>query len=134
MWLNFKTYGMKFIIVILTLLTPISTEMIAVGVLIIIDLLFGITASIYNGIKFESKKLKFSAVKMLIYNLLIISSFVAETYMAEDIPFIKVCLAFLATIEITSIGESFQKITGLSFIKFLKNFINQQLNKTSKDD
>ena len=111
-------------------LAPIQPAMIAIGVLIAIDLVMGIIAAYKSGEKIQSKKLKFTAVKLLIYNLLLISGFVAETFLAPWIPFTKIALGFLATVEITSIGESFQAISGLSFLRYVKHFINEKLNKT----
>ena len=83
-----------------------------------------------TGVKLKSSRLKNTAVKMLIYNLLLISSFIAETYLAPWIPFTKIALSFLALVEISSMGENFQKITGMSFTKYLKDYLNEKLNST----
>jgi len=128
-----KQYILNIIIATFAILTPIQEAMVGIGVLITIDLIFALIAAYKNGIKIESKKLKFSAVKMLVYNLLVISAFVAQTFLSDYIPFIKITLAFIALVEFTSIGEKFQLITGLSFIKFIKNYLNEKLNKTTID-
>jgi len=120
---------LKAIISLIALSAPIQPAILAIGVLVTIDLIFGIIASVRSGDKFSSRKLKDTAVKLLVYNLLLIAGFVSETYMVNWIPFTKICLTFLAIIEITSIGESFQKITDKSFITFLRDSIEKYLNK-----
>ena len=79
--------------------------------------------------KLNFHQLENTAVKLLVYNLLLIASFISEKYLVEWIPFTKICSSFLVMIEITSIGENFQKITGISFIKYIKKYINDYLKK-----
>tara|TARA_R110000737_G_C14283426_1_gene432731 strand:+ start:77 stop:469 length:393 start_codon:yes stop_codon:yes gene_type:complete len=128
-----KTLLFKLGFTILALLAPIQDAMLAVGFLIGIDLIMGITAAYKTGEKLKSARLKNTVVKLLVYNLLLISSFIAETYLAPYIPFVKICLGFLATVEIASISENFQKITGISFLKYVKTYLNERLNKTKED-
>ena len=118
---------------LIAILAPIQSAIFAIGVLVGIDLIMGILASRKIGIKFSSRKLKDTAVKLLVYNLLLIAGFVSETYMVDWIPFVKIVLSFLAVVEVTSIGENFQKISGLPFIKYLKEQINLYLNKGKED-
>ena len=125
-----KTVLIKLSIAVLSLLAPLQESIIAIGFLISVDLIMGLIASYKNDIKLTSSRLKNTAVKMLVYNLLLISSFVCETYLIPFVPMTKIALAFLGTIEITSLGESFQKITGISFIKYVKTYINERLNNT----
>ena len=125
-----KTVLIKLSIAVLSLLAPLQESIIAIGFLISVDLIMGLIASYKNDIKLTSSRLKNTAVKMLVYNLLLISSFVCETYLIPFVPMTKIALAFLGTIEITSLGESFQKITGISFIKYVKTYINERLNNS----
>ena len=118
------------LIAALALIAPIQDAIFAIGFLIMIDLIMGVTAAYKTGEKLKSSRLKNTGVKMLIYNLLLISSFIAQTYLAPWIPFTKIVLGFLATVEITSMGESFQKITGLSFVRYIKDYLNEKLNST----
>ena len=129
----FNTILLKLGFTVLALLAPIQESILAVGFLIIVDLIMGIAGALKVKEKIKSARLKNTAVKMLVYNLLLISSFIAETYLAPYIPFVKIALGFLATVEIASIGENFEKVTGLSFLKYLKGFINEKLNSTKKD-
>lgn len=118
----------KLLIAGVAIFLPIYPALLAMGLLIFIDLVMGLVASYKMKIPFTSSRLKNTGVKMLIYNLLIISCFVAQTYLSSYIPFLNIGLAFLSVVEISSIGESFQKITGLSFLKFIKKYINEKLN------
>lgn len=113
----------------LAVLAPIETAMIACGFLIMMDLLFALIAAKKNGVKIESSKLKITAIKMLVYNLFLISGFVAETYLSSYVPFVKIIVTYLSSVEIFSISESFQKITGLPILKYVKEQIMSKLNK-----
>lgn len=117
----------------LAVLAPIETAMIACGFLIMMDLLFALIAAKKNGVKIESSKLKITAIKMLVYNLFLISGFIAETYLSSYIPFVKIIVTYLSSVEIFSISESFQKITGLPILKYVKQQIMNKLNK-GKDE
>ena len=116
-------------VAIVALLTPIHDAMITCGVLIVMDLIMGIVASRKLGEKIESKKLKNTVVKMLVYQLLIVSAFITEKYMIDFFSLTKITLAFVAIVEFTSLAENFQKITGLPFVKYLTKYINNLLNK-----
>jgi len=113
---------------ILAILAPIQTAILGVGFLIVADLITGIVASYKRGEPIRSERLKNTAVKMLVYNLLLTSSFIAETYLTPWIPFTNVALSFLAIIEVKSLGENFQSITGISFVTYLKSYLNNKLN------
>lgn len=106
----------------------IQTYMIAIGVLIIIDLLMGVLAAKKRGEKISSKKLSNTIIKMLVYQLLIISAQIVQVYLLPEwLPVMGITLAFLGIVEIFSIGESFTVITGKNFIKFLKTYIMKKL-------
>jgi hypothetical protein len=113
----------------IAVIAPIQTAMLACGFLIGMDLLFALLAAKKNGEKIESKKLKITAIKMLVYNLFLISGFIAETYLSSYIPFVKIIVTYLSSVEIFSISESFQKITGLPILKYIKEQIMNKLNK-----
>lgn len=125
-----RTVLIKIVIATLSLLAPLQESIIAIGFLISVDLIMGLTASYIGNIKLTSARLKNTAVKMLVYNLLLISSFICEKFLIPFVPMTKIALAFLGTVEITSLGESFHKITGVSFIKYVKRYVNEKLNST----
>ena len=88
----------------------------------------GVAAAYKKGESIKSERLKNTAVKMLVYNLLLMSSFIAETYLTPWIPFTNITLSFLAIVEVKSLGENFHNITGINFIIYLKSYLNNKLN------
>ena len=123
----------KYIAFILVFLAPIKDAMYAVGALIVIDLIFGIIAARYSKEKITSAKLSKTIIKMLVYQLLIISAKLGES-IAGYIPFLQITLSFIAITEIFSIGESFAKITGKSFVKYAKDIIFSKLKEKFPND
>ncbi len=105
--------------------------MLAVGVLISIDLIFGLIAAKKNKEKITSKKLSQTIIKMFVYQLLIISSYITQTYLMPFFPLLKITIAFIGMTEFLSLSESFQKITGLEFIKFIKDKMMSSFKKYS---
>lgn len=118
----------KITLAILAILAPIQASILAVGFLIVADLITGIAAAYKKGESIKSERLKNTAVKMLVYNLLLMSSFIAETYLTPWIPFTNITLSFLAIVEVKSLGENFHNITGINFIIYLKSYLNNKLN------
>jgi len=114
--------------------SSIEPAMIAVGILIMIDTMTGVIAAKKNGETITSKKLSGAITKSLIYQLLIISAHLCELYLFEQIPFVKISLAFLAMTEFTSISENFQKTTGKNFIKYIKTFMDSKLRGLIAED
>lgn len=127
-------YVIYLITAIVTILAPIGNAMIGVGVLILIDLIMGVIAAKKQKIKLSSRRLSNTAVKMLVYQLLIISAFVAETYISDWIPFLETTLGFIGLVELFSIGENFSLITGLPFIKFMTKHIQKAMKKWDEDE
>lgn len=115
------------ILACLAILAPIQDSMVAVGVLITLDFIFGIIAAKKKGDSISSRRMADSIIKMLVYQLLIISAFVAQEYLAPWLPLTKTTLSFIGMVELYSIGESFTIITGLPFLKYLKNVIKNNM-------
>ena len=105
---------------------PIYPAMVAVGILIMIDTMTGVIAAKKNGETITSKKLGGAITKSLVYQLLIISAHLCELYLFEQIPFVKISLAFLAMTEFTSINENIQKSTGKSMLTYIKTYLDEK--------
>lgn len=106
--------------------SSIEPAMIAVGILIMIDTMTGVIAAKKNGETIISKKLGGAITKSLVYQLLIISAHLCELYLFEQIPFVKISLAFLAMTEFTSINENIQKATGKSMLTYVKTYLDEK--------
>lgn len=113
-WVN------KVIICLVTFFTPIYPAMIAVGLLIVIDTILGVIAAKKQGVKLSSKAFGRVITKMLVYQLLVIASYLAETYLFGQVPFLNITLGFLAVTEFVSVAENMSKITGTNFIGYLR--------------
>lgn len=111
------------------LISPIKEAIFAISFLVSADLIMGIIASYKIEEKFSFKKIESTLIKVVAYNLLLLVSFVSEEYLMSYVPVIKICLSFLCIAELTSIGRNFQKITGLSFIAYLRQYIKNQIHK-----
>jgi len=128
----------SFLIKLLTLLSiffiPIIPAMIAVGILVIIDFITGLIAAKKQNVAITSKKMGATITKMLVYQLIIITSQLCETYLVPQIPFIKITLAFLAVTEFTSIAENFQKTTGKDLMSKIRAYLDKKFRGLIKDD
>lgn len=111
---------------LITFFLPIYPAMVAVGILIIIDTITGMIAAKYSGETITSKKMGGAITKSLVYQLLIISAHLCETYLFTIIPFVKISIGFLAMVEFTSISENFQKATGKNLIKYIRTFLDEK--------
>lgn len=120
-----------FLTLIIVYLAPVHSSMIVVGILIVIDTILGVSACKINKQKIESRKFARVLIKMLAYQLLIITAHLCETSLI-DIPFTKITLTFIAISEFLSISESFSKITGQNFIGYIKSFLQKKLDNAVK--
>ena len=130
----------KILATIAIFFAPIVPAMIAVGILIVIDTTLGLIAANKNNEHISSKKLGRVLTKMLVYQLLIISSHLVEQYLFPIVPMLKITIAFCGMTEFLSLSENFQKITGKNFIMYIREFIDNKFrgmldtHKVSKED
>lgn len=98
---------------------------VSVVILLTADLLTGIWASIRSGEKITSNKLWNTGNKIILYNLAVIVSFVVETYLFQEIPWVRIVTGFIAMTELQSFYENICKITGKDIWSYIKEHINQ---------
>lgn len=122
-------YVKSFLLSLIIVISPIKEAVFAILFLIFVDLIFRLLAVRKEGIKFELKKLESTIIKTIIYNLLLSVCFISEKYLVNFIPLVKVCLSFVVYLELNSISKSFEVLTGLSFIKFLREWVKNQIHK-----
>lgn len=138
-WIMNTSLIKKLIILLIAFFTPIVPAMIACGLLITIDTITGIIGAKKAGEPISSKAFGRVITKMLVYQLLIISSHLVEQYLFTLVPFVKITLAFIGVTELISIGENFQKSTGKNFVKYLRTFLDEKFRgmlavKDNKED
>ena len=131
--MSFSTIISNLGLAALAFFAPIQIAMIAAGALIGIDTLFGVIAAKKEGKKIESRKLSRVLIKMLAYQLLIISAHITQVYLVPAIPLVNITLTYIGISEFMSIGENFTIITGKNFIKFIKDYLTTKLNKVKEE-
>lgn len=105
---------------------PIVPVLVAVGVLISLDTVTGIAASRKRGEKISSKKLKAVVIKTLLYNIGIIAAFIIEKHITDFIPFQKVVLGAIATVEFLSLLENISDVTGKNIVKIVMEYFQKK--------
>jgi len=112
-------------------LLPQLTAFVAVGLLIFIDFFTGIWSSVkLNGwSSIQSKRMKDTITKFIMYNILIITCMVTEAYLITRIPFIEVGLGIIATVETKSIFENIEKILDIKIIRAFKEVLHKVKQK-----
>ena len=134
MWGIMTNKIIYFIGFLLVYFAPIQEAMLTVGALIIIDFIFGIIAAYKTNERISSKRMGQTIIKMLVYQLLIVSSYLVGKTLVTILPMTEITLSFIGMVELFSIGESFNRITGLPFLKYIKGvFINQMKNQDLRD-
>lgn len=111
----------------------IQTAMIAIFVLIVFDLIFGLLVARKIKQDITSRKLSKSIVKLIVYEMLIICAHITELYLIPVFPLIPITIGFLGVIEFLSISESFTKLTGINFINYIKGQLYNRLKQVEKN-
>lgn len=106
----FKVFGLVTVV-----LAPIKATMFAVGFLIVVDFISGVLAASKRGDKITSNGFRHTLTKMLAYQMTILTAFIAETYLIQELPMVKVVVAMIALTEVKSFFENMETITGVNF-------------------
>jgi len=134
-----KTKLSLFLMSFMSIISPVKPLVSIAVAFIILDLFFGIWRSIklYGWKSYRSYKLTHTVSKSLLYAGAIFAIFFLETYVLADILglFISVDLIltkaftfFCVFIEIKSINESFEDVTGKNVLKLFKDFLTRTKN------
>jgi hypothetical protein len=108
------------------LIAPIAAVMLTIAFLIIVDFITGAYASYKNKIPISSERIGNTISKFFIYNLVVLSAYLLEKYIVEEIPFQRIITGFIAIAEIKSILENFNKIYGINPFKVLIKLIKKK--------
>lgn len=131
----------KILIILSAFLMPIKPLMILVGLMIILDTIFGVWKCKKQGTKVTSKGLSAIVSKMVLYQVAVILIFALEKFMFGDfillfttIPLFltKVVATLLVGIEVTSISENIEEATGVNIWQKIKIMLGRA--KKIKDD
>ena len=121
--MNIKASTCAILGILLAFFLPIVPLLLIVGAAIALDTIFGIVRAKKLGEPVTSRKMSKLISKMVLYNAAVVLFFCIERYILggiigafTEIPLIltKLVTATLLFIEITSISESYEAITGVS--------------------
>lgn len=105
---------------IVAVLAPIHTMMITVLVLLSADTLTGIWAAIKRNEGINSAGLRRTITKAVMYMLALICGFICQKYLLADIlPVVNIIASAVGVVELKSILENADSITGGSLFKSL---------------
>ena len=119
-------FFMKFMIWFLAILVPIYDVTGALIILILIDLITGIIASVKNQVKFQWEKIINTFTKVIIYSLILLAGWVVESKIMPAIPLMRLVAGFLALTELRSILGNFKNIYGLDMWEYIRAAIRNQ--------
>lgn len=126
-----KQYLMSFFVSLVAILSPVVPILLTVGTLITIDFIIGLWRAYKMKEKITSRKMGNTISKMLLYQLMILSLFLLETFILTDIlPFTKIAAGLISVVEIKSISESIEKVTGVNVWTKLVKIIKRGESQT----
>lgn len=103
---------------LIALLAPIKALLISVGFLIMADLITGVWAALKRKETIKSAAMRRTVSKMVIYNIAVISGFLVEVYMLEELlPVSKIVASVIGLVELKSILENANTILGADLFK-----------------
>lgn len=106
---------------------PVKSILLTVIILVLSDLVLGILAARKRKEKITSKGLKTTVVKLFVYEVAILLGFLAEQYLLGDtLSLIKIISAYIGLVEITSVVENLNAISGGSLLKNLVKKLNEK--------
>jgi hypothetical protein len=138
---SLKESFFAFVAIIAAFLAPIAPLLVVVGFTICMDTFFGIWSAKRQGIPITSKKMSMVISKMVLYNSAIILFFIIEKFIMMDFVMLftsislfltKIVAIVLISIELKSMNESYQKITGISLWERFKALLKR--TQEIKDD
>lgn len=117
---------MKLSVWFLAILGPLYDVAGALILLILIDLITGVIASVKNGVPFEWSKILNTLNKLVIYCLILLATWVIESKIIPAIPFMRLVAGFLAMTELRSILGNFKAIFGIDAWDYIRAAIKRQ--------
>lgn len=128
-----KEYVYKGLLVLATIFAPIKPLLLACGALIFADMITGMIAASKRQEKIKSSEMRRTLSKMVVYQISIISGFVLEKYMLQDLlPVSKIVSGVIGMVEFKSILENASTIAGQDILKLVLEKLGSKNSKGSK--
>ena len=121
-----EEFYIKYVVALLALLAPINPMMWTLIFLIVSDFITGVYAARKAKIAIQSSKIARTVSKFFFYNLAILCGYFTETFIIPEIPFFRVISGFIATTELKSIFENFNKIYGINIWVKIKTLFDKK--------
>jgi sugar phosphate permease len=116
-----KDYIVNTMLVALAVLAPIKPLLLACGVLIFADMVTGMMAARKRGEKISSASMRRTVSKLVIYHVAIISGFVLEAFMLENLlPVSKIVGGVIGLVEFKSVLENASTVAGRDLVQLVK--------------
>lgn len=123
------------VIAIFAIFAPIGHLLLTTAVMIFIDLITGIMAAKKRGEAITSAGLRRTLSKLFVYEVSILLAFLAETYMSDVLPFVKLASAMVTLVELQSVYENLNEISGTKLLQVLMDKIgSENIDRTKKDN
>lgn len=123
-------WASAFLLSSLTYISPIVPILLTVGLLIFVDTILGVWASIKKQERFTSARAGRVISKMFVYQMVLLTLYVVEKNIAGDwIAIVRIAAGAIAIVEVTSILENSGTILGQPVFKFLINKLGSKSNK-----
>lgn len=127
----------------LAVISPVKPMVYVAILAIMLDTAFGIWRSVKKGgwKSIRSRRLSHVISKSLLYSGSILFSFLIEKYIASDLiaKFISIDLVmtkmvafFCVAVEVKSINESYESVTGKNILKSLREFVTRAKEEAEK--
>lgn len=121
-----KQNALDLITLIVIFFAPVHAALLTVIALGITDFITGILAARKRGEIITSNKMFRSIVKVSIYNILILISFMVEKFMIDYLPLTKIATSSIAVIEMKSLYENASDILGIDLWGRVKGFMDKK--------
>lgn len=108
-----KNWIINAFVAAVAVLSPVHSVLIVVGILIILDMITGVWAAYKKGEKIKSARLRDSISKFIIFQIAVISAFLLEKYLLDDLlPASKIVAGIIGATEGLSLFENLNVISG----------------------
>lgn len=112
--------------------SPVKPLVITVVCLGLFDFITGISAAYKHNVPITSKKMYHSVVKVTLYTILILSSYMMEKYLIDYLPVVKLATSTIALVELKSLYENISSILGIDLWKYLKLVFEKKIDSEHK--
>lgn len=127
-------YLESLVIALLAIFAPIKAAVITTLVLVIIDLIVGLIAAHKRGELITSSGIKRTVGKILLYEIAICAGFLCQQYLTGDLfPASKLITAIVGVVELKSIMENLDAISGTGVFKAILSRIIQAQEEITKE-